>query len=118
MPKVIMQGQTTVAANSTVNNVLTGQKYERSPVPALGVLFANGSAAGLQAELNVNGRSVTDQIQINTQNRLPVVPDDMAVDEWEAPEGALIQLKVSNTTGGALTFFWRIELQEGMVVSE
>lgn len=118
MAKVIMQGQTVIAANSTNLNVLTGQKYERSPGDALGMLYINGSAAGLTAELNVAGMAVTDQIVVNTQNRLPVVPDDLAVDEWLAGEGDLIQLKVANTTAGALTVFWRVELIEAQFSQE
>jgi len=114
--KVVMQGATSVAANSTVNNVLSGEKYERPPGDALGALYATGSAAGLTCELNVNGAAVSDTLTVNTQNRLPVVPDDLVIDEWEAPQGGLIQLQASNSTGGALTFNWRVELAEAELV--
>lgn len=110
--KVAMQGQTSIAANSTNDNVLTGQRYERSPWPALGSLYVNGSAAGLRAELNVGGTSITPPVVCNTQNRSPVVPDDVLIDQWEVLPNSLLQLTISNTTGGALTAFWRIDLQE------
>lgn len=110
--RVAMQGQTTVAANSTVQNVLTGQRYERAPFPCVGSLYVNGSAAGLQAELNVGGVSITPPIVCNTQNRSPVVPDDILISDWEALPNSLLQLSVTNTTGGALTSFWRIDLQQ------
>lgn len=110
--KVAMQGQTSVAANSTTDNVLTGQRYERAPWPALGALYVNGSAAGLRAELNVGGQSITPPVVCNTQNRSPVVPDDVLIDQWEVMPNALLQLTISNTTGGALTAFWRVDLQE------
>jgi hypothetical protein len=110
---VTMQGQTAVAANTTVANVLTGQRYERSPFAAgEGNLFCTGSAAGLTAELNIGGNSVTPPTVVNTQNRLPVVPDDVLVPGWEVLEGRLIQITVVNTTGGALTFFWRVDIEE------
>lgn len=110
--KVVMQGSNSIAANTTNNNVLTGQKYERPPGSAIGALYLAGSALGLTAELNVGGNAVSDTLTVSAQNRLPVVPDDLAIDEWEAPEGELIQLKIANTTAGALTIFWRVELYE------
>jgi len=110
--KVCMQGQTSVAANSATDNVLTGQRYERAPWPCLGALYVNGSAAGLRAELNVGGVSVTPPVVCNTQNRSPVVPDDVLIDSWEVMPQALLQLSITNTTAGALTAFWRVDLQE------
>lgn len=109
---VCMQGQTAVAANTQVDNVLTGQRYERSPWPALGSLYVNGSAAGLRAELNVGGVSITPPVTCNVQNRSPVVPDDVLISGWEVMPNALLQLTITNTTAGALTAFWRTELQE------
>lgn len=113
---VTMQGLEAVAANATVQNVLTGERYERSPFTgALGALYACGSAAGLTAELNVGGQSVTPPTNVNTQNRYPVVPDDVLVSQWEVMEGRLIQVTVVNTTGGALNFFWRVDLEEAEI---
>jgi len=112
MSKVVMQSNLSVAANTTVPNVLTGMRYERSPFPAIGALYVAGSAAGLTAELNVGGRSVSPPTVVNAQNRLPVVPDDVLIPEFEADQGELIQLTVVNTTGGALTINFRVELEE------
>lgn len=113
MARVAMQSSTSIAANSTNENVLTGQRFERCPYGgALGGLYVTGSAAGLTAELNVGGRSVTPPTSVNSQNRFPVVPDDSLIEEWEAYSGELIQLRAVNTTAGALTMFWRIELVE------
>jgi hypothetical protein len=114
---VTMQSQIAVAANATNANVLTGQRYERCPFQAgVGNLFCTGSAAGLQAELNIGGTSITPPTVVNVQNRLPVVPDDILVQGWEVLEGRLLQLTVVNTTAGALTFFWRIDIQEADLV--
>lgn len=108
-----MQSSNAVGANSTVENVLSGQRFERCPYQAaLGGLYVTGSAAGLTAELNVGGRSITPPTTVNSQNRLPVVPDDSLIEEWEAYSGELLQLRAVNTTAGALTLFWRVELVE------
>lgn len=110
--KVLMQGSVSIAANSTNNNILQGQRYERSPFPAVGTLYVNGSAAGLVGELNVGGASVSGPVTCNASNRVPVIPDDLLVTDWEAVPNALIQVSITNTTGGALTAYWKVELQE------
>lgn len=113
MARIAMQSSNSIGANSTTENVLSGQRFERCPyMAALGGLYVTGSAAGLTAELNVGGRSVTPPTNVNAQNRLPVVPDDSLIEEWEAYSGELLQLRGVNTTGGALTLFWRVELVE------
>jgi len=109
---VTMQDSVSVAANGTNTNVISGQRYDRAPFDAVGNLYCTGSALGLTAELNLGGVSVTPPTKVNAQNRLPVVPDDILVQGWEAPNGKLVQLTVVNTTAGALTFFWRIDLEE------
>jgi hypothetical protein len=111
--QVVMQGTNSVAANSTINNVLTGEKYERAPANAYGFAYNTGSATGLLASLNVGGVAVSDTVNVGAANRTPLVPDDMLVGGWEAGEGDLIQLQVENTTGGALTYQWRIILWDG-----
>ena len=109
----IMQKITAVAANTTISNVLQGERFERGPhVIGIGALMCCGSAAGLTAELNVGGVSITPPTSVNTQNRYPIVPDDLLAANWEVPKGELIQLTVVNTTGGALNFFWRVEIEE------
>ena len=106
-----MQNQTTVGANLSVSNTLSGQLYERPPYNCFGTLFTNGSATGLFAQINVNSVAVSDEVNMSVQNRVPVVPDDMLMSGWEAPQGGLIQLKFRNSTAGSLTAFWKILLE-------
>jgi len=108
--KFCMQGTNAIAANTSNPNVLTGQRYERAPANCYGALYLTGSAIGLTAELNCGGISITPPVGVNIQNRYPVVPDDVLIDGWEIINGKLIQLTVTNTTGGALNVFWRVEL--------
>jgi len=107
---------TLIVANTTNANVNAGRRFERAPALIRGKLFATGSAAGLTAELNVGGRSITPPTTVNAQNRLPVVPDDILVQDWYAAPGELIQVTVVNTTGGNLTFNHRLEMEEVEVV--
>ncbi len=113
MAKVAMQSSTSIAANTTNTSLLAGQRFERIPyAAALGGLYLTGSALGITAELNVGGRSITPPTSTNAQNRFPVVPDDVLIEEWQGYQGELMQLTGVNTTAGALTLFWRIELVE------
>lgn len=112
--KVAMEVETSIGANATNENVLTGQRFERAPFDCLITLLSTGSAAGLREELNVGGRSATPRMIVNTQNRSPVVPDDVRIAEVECYQGELIQLTVANTTGGALTHRARVELEEAV----
>jgi len=113
MGRASVQLTVTVVAGTTTENVLAGNRYERSPFAiAKGALFCTGSAAGLLAELNVGGRSITPPITVNAQNRLPVVPDDLLVDEWLTQSPELIQIRVQNTTVGNLDFNFKMELEE------
>lgn len=100
-----------IAANATVDNVFTGQRFERAPFDGMLTLLVTGSAAGLEHELNIGGRSISPRVPANTQNRSPVVPDDLIVAEVEVFEGELVQLTGVNTTAGALTLRARVLLE-------
>lgn len=106
-----MQNVTSVGANASVSNTLSGQLYERPPYNCFGTLYTNGSATGLFGQINVNGIAISDEVNMSSQNRVPVVPDDMLMAGWEAPAGGLMQLKFRNSTAGALSAFWKILLE-------
>lgn len=111
--QVVMQGTEVFAAAGTVQNVLTGERYERPPFAAVGDLYCAGSAINLlTAELNTGGVSVSGQVNIGGQNRLPIVPDDLLVGDWNVGQGDLIQLRV--TASAAASFFWRVELENAV----
>ena len=116
MGKLVMEIESSIGANATTDNVLTGQRFERSPINGWINLFSTGSAAGLREELNVGGRAASGgRMPVNSQNRSPVVPDDLRIDEVAVYQGELIQLTVANTTAGALTYRARLEIQEAEI---
>lgn len=110
-----MQIETSIPANSTNQNVFQGERFERLPFDALVDLAITGSATGLQYELNLGGRSISPRVPASTQNRSPIIPDDIVVAEVDGFEGELVQLTVENTTAGALTIFARVNLEEAMM---
>lgn len=100
------QDSVSVAANSVSSNQLAGQLYEFAAPGQLITLSAAGSATGLRCTFICGVPIVNDQA-INLQNRFPILPDDIIFSEV-VPGGRMI-LTFRNTTGGALTAFWRVD---------
>ena len=102
-----MQDSLSVAANSVSVNVLSGQLYEFVPPGAIVTLSVAGSATGLRATYICGLPLVNDQA-MNLQNRFPLIPDDV-LHGGQVPGGRQV-LTFRNTTAGALTAFWRIDI--------
>lgn len=102
-----MQDSVSVAANSVSANVLSGQKYEFLPPGANVTLSVTGSATGLRATFDCGTLMIDDQA-IGLQNRFPLIPDDVIMSGPVAGGRAI--LRARNTTAGALTFFWRVDI--------
>lgn len=103
-----------IAANTTVQ-IMTGLRFERPLMDSLLTIFAAASAAGLLVELFVDGNSVAPAMPVPARNAMPTNPYDTLIDGVEVQKDALIEIRVQNTTGGALSFFWRTHLQEMQV---
>lgn len=113
MPMTVqMQDSVSVGAGATNANVISGKKYENAPFDAYGALYETGSAAGLFSTLTVGMMNITDTARVNANNRIPIDPDDLTIEGFECPQGSLIQLQAYNSTGGALTYAFRIVLVE------
>ncbi len=104
-----MQGSVSVGANAVSANVLAGQLFEFLPQNAQVVLSVTGSAAGLNTTLLAGGVTLINDQAISSANRFPVIPDDILTQEV-IPAGARLLLTFRNTTGGALTAFWRVDV--------
>lgn len=109
--KVIMEVESAIAANTTVDNIIRDQQYQTAPFSGFLTLYDTGSAAGLRRTLNVAGSSLIDRGFVNSNNRVPIVPDDVILDGVEVYEGQQIFLPVQNGTAAALTYRARIELE-------
>lgn len=103
-----MQDSVSVAANAVSTNVLSGQLYEFVPTGTKVVLSCTGSATGLRATLIANIPVMNDQA-ISLQNRFPIIPDDIIYTGMV--RACRLVLTARNTTAGALTFFWRVDIQ-------
>lgn len=91
-----------VAANSTVENVLTGKIHEFLPVNSLVRAMLVAAAVGLRATLIIGNEVLVNDQEVSGANRFPVYPDDVMV-EGAGFSGDRIVLSLRNTTGGAIT---------------
>jgi hypothetical protein len=103
----LMQDSISVAANSVSTNQLTGQLYEFQGAGAPVQLLTTGSATGLRVTFIAGTPLVNDQA-IGLLNRFPIVPDDRV---WQGRIriASRLFLTFRNSTGGALTAFWRVD---------
>lgn len=112
---ILLQSSVSVAANTTNANVLSGFRSSVVPLTSGGAVIAvyfTGSAAGLVASAFVGTRNVIESTSVGTENRFPLVPDDVKATGIPGLPNEQITLSAQNTTAGALTFFFRIEIEE------
>jgi len=110
---MVIQDSISIAANATNTNVLSNKQARQIPLDTAAVMALRdtGSATGLQRAFNVNSVTEIERGLVSAQNRIPIVEDTVATGLVAGP-GANLQLSVENTTGGALTYFYSIEIEE------
>jgi hypothetical protein len=108
----VMQRLNSIAANAIDTEVTDGLVYSRPARDSMMKILATASAAGLTHRVNMEMDSILPPSAVAPLNRIPQEPLDSIVDGIEAPHDKLAQILVSNSTGGALTYFWRMLLEE------
>lgn len=107
MPRMSGQGLS-VAANATSTNQVSGQLYEFLQRPSSLVLAGTSSAVGINVTLLIGSIAVVNDQPISQANRFPVLPDDI-VSRIRNAVGRIV-LTFRNTTGGALTLNWSVDV--------
>jgi len=103
-----MTGQAVnVAANTVSANQLAGLLYEFLDRRAKVLLSAASSAVGLNVTWLIGGVAVLQDTPVSQANRFPILPDDILTSEIGV--GRMI-LTFRNTTGGALTVNWAVDV--------
>lgn len=104
-----LQGSQSVAANATVENLITGSQFEFAPYAAQIEVALLASASGLVADVSTGQDVVAEAIAVNPANRFPLLPDDYHIVDVVAP-GERIKIRVRNTTAGAITVNWALRI--------
>lgn len=101
MPMISVSGS--VAANTRSTNIFAGQAFEFLRAASIVSFYLSGSAAGLEADIQIGGESITQAAVIPSTNRFPVRPDDLVAAHGGLP-GERLFGTLLNTTAGALTY--------------
>jgi len=110
-----IQDSVAIAANTTTDvlanyiNAVVDPSARRGAVVRF--LFT-ASATGMDCEGWVGQRNVIERGQNSIANRMPLAPDDVVAANIPALPNERIRLYGINTTGGALTLFFRVEITE------
>jgi len=106
----VMTDRQSVAANTTIGNVVAGKLHEFCASPCIIKVYATASAVGMNMSVLVGNETFAQDQEINAQNRLPLEPDDFFVTA-AGVQGDRIVVSLRNTTAGAVTGFTRIEVE-------
>lgn len=109
MPVIIKE--TSIAANSTVDNIFSGSAFEFARGPQLVTLGVTQSATGLLATFTSGADVVVEESAPPVKTTMPVIPDDFYASDIAAP-GDRYVLRVRNTTAGALTLRAILQIQD------
>jgi hypothetical protein len=109
MPVMTDQNRS-VAANTTVDNVLSGKLEEFLRAPSTITLHAIAQAVGVRVSLIVGGEAALDDQEINARAGATntIVPDDYVV-ATAGYAGDRLILRIRNTTGAAIIVNTRLE---------
>jgi len=105
----LIQASVSVAANAVVDNVLTGSQFEFLPYDASLNFGITASATGLVCDVYSGQDALAEAMSPSTVNRFPINPDDFNLQDV-AGAGERIKVRVRNTTGGALTLFYAVQI--------
>lgn len=106
----LIQASVSIPASSVNDNVLTGSQFEFLPYNASLNFGMTASATGLVVDAYSGQDTLCEGLNPSTANRFPINPDDFNLNDVAAA-GERIKLRVRNTTAGALTFFYAVQIQ-------
>jgi len=98
---VIMR-ETSVLANATVDNFISGSAFEIAVRPVLVSLGFTASATGLVITITAGSDLVLEEAASPIKTTYPIIPDEFFFSDVMMPSERLV-IRVRNTTAGALT---------------
>ncbi len=92
---------TSVAANATVDNVLTGNQFEFLPFNARLEFGIVAAAIGVVMDVYSGSDTLIEAGTVSSANRSPLYPDDYDLVDVAAA-GERVKVRLRNTTGAAI----------------
>jgi hypothetical protein len=105
-----IQNRVSVAANATNDNVIAGSQFEYLPYNAILEFGLVGAATGLLTDVYSGSDILCEGMAPSEANRMPVYPDDYSLNDVAAA-GERIKIRVRNTTGAAIVFFYSLKIR-------
>ena len=103
------QRATAVTAGATNDNLLANTPVQFTERPSKVRVFVTAEAAGeSRIQFAIGSRLVLVESPVSRQNRPPLVPDDLLLEDIAMPGEQLI-MRARNTGAGSNTVFWRVE---------
>jgi len=108
----LMANNTSVGANLTTANLLAGllEEFAHRGRGNRVRVAATSSVTGLNISCLLNDVAVVNDQFISLINRYPQIPEDVCIQEL-VPVGTRAVVTSRNTTGGAITLFWRVDVK-------
>jgi len=100
-----------VAANSIVDNVISGSQYEFANKRRIMSMGITAAAAGMLCNINSGGDVVAESFSVPVKATYPIIPDEMYYNDAQE-RGDRLSVPVQNTTGGAITVRVQIQFQD------
>jgi hypothetical protein len=98
---VIIQKEVSVAANATVENLLSGSAFEFLRGNAIVSAGVTGAATGLVVTIQSGADIVLEESPVFIKTQYPIIPDEMYYTDVGVAGDRLV-IRIRNTTGGAL----------------
>jgi hypothetical protein len=99
-----------VAANTTVQNALSGKSHEFLTEPSVVTIGVAGSAVGLMTSLIVGDEVTIDDQEVPVGTTLPAFPDQVLA-QAGGLQGERVVVKLRNSTGGAITAYVKVHVE-------
>jgi hypothetical protein len=110
--KIASGTTTSTAANTKSANLVSGT-YEFAPNDGELTVYARASATGINLTLTVNGTQLINDLPVEFFGATGALTKaDHEVASFAIPQGARVEFYLRNTTGGALTTDYSVELEE------
>jgi len=104
-----MADRQSVAANSTVANVLAGKSQEFLTAPSVIRFGVVAAAVGLFTTIIVGNEVICEDQEASSANRSPLDPDDYNYEASGMP-GDRVIVKLRNSTGAAIIGFTGVKV--------
>ena len=107
----VIQNLVSVPANGVVDNVLAGSQFEFLPYNALLEFGFQGGTGGPSLRIDAfSGQDILcEGMSCSAAARFPVYPDDYSLND-AAAAGERLKVRVRNTSGAAVDFYYSIKI--------